>query len=79
MIFYFSGTGNTRWAAEAVARALGEPLIAIADAADGDCHYSLSVSSLAFLCNAEGVLPLIGWLTLHSIGVSCPKISSAAL
>ncbi len=31
MIFYFSGTGNTRWAAETVAAALGEPLVDIAE------------------------------------------------
>lgn len=36
MIFYFSGTGNTRWAAERVAAATGERLISIADAIGGD-------------------------------------------
>ncbi len=36
MIFFFSGTGNTRWAAETVARALGERLVNIADEMRGN-------------------------------------------
>ncbi len=31
MIFYFSGTGNTRWVAETISQQTGERLIAIAD------------------------------------------------
>jgi len=62
MIFYFSGTGNTRWAAEAVARALGEPLIAIADAADGDCHYSLSAGERIGI-----FFPVHGWRPPHIV------------
>ena len=32
MIFYFTGTGNSRWVAEALGTALDEPLVCIADA-----------------------------------------------
>ena len=31
MIFYFSGTGNTRWVAEQIAKAIGEELVFIPD------------------------------------------------
>lgn len=31
MIFYFTGTGNSLWVAEALGKALKEPLVAIAD------------------------------------------------
>ena len=32
MIFYFTGTGNSRWVAEALGKAFDEPLVSIADA-----------------------------------------------
>ncbi len=56
MIFYFSATGNTRWAAKQLAEATGDSLVFIADALGGDCHYEL----------AEGerigfVFPVHGW------------------
>ena len=31
MIFYFSGTGNTRWVAQQIAEAIGEKLLYIPD------------------------------------------------
>ena len=31
MIFYFSGTGNTRWVAEQIAKGIGEALVSIPD------------------------------------------------
>ena len=41
MIFYFSGTGNTRWAAKLVADRLGERLAYIPDMVESDCHFIL--------------------------------------
>lgn len=41
MIFCFSCTGNTKWAAEKIAAAIGEPLVDMAEAVDGDCRYEL--------------------------------------
>ena len=45
MIFYFSGTGNTKWAAQYLAEATGEKLIwipeAMGGAADNACRYTL--------------------------------------
>lgn len=31
MIFYFTGTGNSRWVAEALRKALEEPLVSIVE------------------------------------------------
>lgn len=56
MIFYFSGTGNTRWAAEYIARATGEKLLFIPDEAKGECRYTLSEGERIGFC-----FPVHGW------------------
>ena len=56
MIFFFSGTGNTRWAAEQLAAATGERLIAIAEAAPGTCTYELQPGERVGFC-----FPVHGW------------------
>ena len=56
MIFYFSGTGNTRWAAEQLAEATGEHLVAIADATTGSCTYTLQPGERVGFC-----FPVHGW------------------
>lgn len=56
MIFYFSGTGNTRWAAKQVAQATGEELVYIPDVIRGDCHFSIDADErIGF------VFPIHGW------------------
>lgn len=42
MIFYFSATGNTKWAAKKVADRTNDKLISIAEVIDSDCHFELS-------------------------------------
>ena len=56
MIFYFSGTGNTRWAAEELARATGEELLFIPDELQGPCHYHLREQERVGFC-----FPVHGW------------------
>lgn len=56
MIFYFSGTGNTRWAAEMLASATGERLLFIPDEMKGDCHYTLDEGERIGFC-----FPVHGW------------------
>lgn len=56
MIFYFSGTGNTRWAAEVLARQTGEQLYFIPEELKGDCSYSLSENERIGFC-----FPTHGW------------------
>ena len=56
MIFYFSATGNTRWAATKLAATTGEQLVYIPDVMDGDCTFRLAERErLGF------VFPVHGW------------------
>lgn len=56
MIFYISGTGNTKWAAKTIATSLNERLISIAEAVKGDCEYVLSEDERVGFC-----FPVHGW------------------
>lgn len=56
MVFFFSGTGNTRWAANAVAKETEEELVFIPDVISGDCHFKLQANErIGF------VFPIHGW------------------
>lgn len=56
MIFYFSGTGNSRWAARQLAEQTGEELVFIPDVTDGNTTFTLSKGErLGF------VIPVHGW------------------
>ena len=56
MIFYFSGTGNTRWAAEYLAKQTGERLLFIPQEMKGTCAYNLSDNEIIGFC-----FPVHGW------------------
>lgn len=56
MIFYFSGTGNTKWAAQKVADYIEEELVNIPDVFDGDCHFELKMGERIGFC-----FPVHGW------------------
>lgn len=57
MIFYFSGTGNTRWVARQLAEALGEQLVSIADALQSGQHvFTLDAHERIGFC-----FPTHGW------------------
>ena len=58
MIFYFSGTGNSLWAAERLAQRTGERLVSMADEVRGDCHYTLGQGE-----RVGFVFPVHGWRT----------------
>jgi NAD-dependent dihydropyrimidine dehydrogenase PreA subunit/flavodoxin len=56
MIFYFSGTGNTRWAATLLAERLNEQLIYIPEVIREDCRFHLEDDErIGF------VFPIHGW------------------
>jgi len=57
MIFYFSGTGNTRWAAEQISEAVGEELFFIPDMIkQGKYEFQLSEDERVGVC-----FPVHGW------------------
>lgn len=56
MIFYFSGTGNTRWAAERLAEKTNERLLFIPEEMEGACHYTLQEDERIGFC-----FPTHGW------------------
>ncbi len=57
MIFYFTGTGNTRWAAQQLAEATGDELRFIPDElGKGELHYTLKDGERLGFC-----FPTHGW------------------
>ncbi|MBQ8988468.1 MAG: EFR1 family ferrodoxin [Prevotella sp.] len=57
MIFYFSGTGNTRWVAEQIAQAIGEELLYIPDLIrEGRYEFTLKEGERIGFC-----FPTHGW------------------
>ena len=63
MIFYFSGTGNTRWAAEKLAQETGEELFFIPEEMKkGECKYELQEGERLGFC-----FPVHGWQPPHIV------------
>ena len=62
MIFYFSGTGNTRWAAEQLAEATGEKLLFIPEELNTTCEYTLQADERIGFC-----FPVHGWQPPHIV------------
>ena len=62
MVFYFSGTGNTRWAAEQLAAATGEKLLFIPDELNSACDYTLADDERIGFC-----FPVHGWQPPHIV------------
>ena len=56
MIFYFSGTGNTKWAVEQIAAVTHETVIFIPDVLSGECHFSVGADERIGFC-----FPVHGW------------------
>jgi len=62
MIFYFSGTGNTRWAAEQLAMATQERLLFIPEEMNTACQYNLDTDERIGFC-----FPVHGWQPPHIV------------
>ena len=62
MIFYFSGTGNTKWAAETLARQTGERMLFIPEELKGKCEYELEEGERIGFC-----FPVHGWQPPHIV------------
>ena len=70
MVFYFSGTGNTQWAAEQLAAATHERLLPIADELDTACEYSLDEDERIGFC-----FPVHGWQPPHIVREFIKKVA----
>ena len=56
MIFYFSGTGNTKWAAEQIALSTHDSLYYIPTELKGSCDYTLKEGVEALILDeVEGI------------------------
>ena len=62
MIFYFSGTGNTKWAAERLAAETQERLLFIPEEAKTACEYTLADDERIGFC-----FPVHGWQPPHVV------------
>ena len=62
MIFYFSGTGNTRWAAQELAETTGERLLFIPEELKTTCEYTLADDERIGFC-----FPVHGWQSPHIV------------
>ena len=70
MIFYLSCTGNTRWAATEIQKAINEPLINIAEAISGPCRFAVQENERIGFC-----FPVHGWRTPRLLRDFISKLS----
>ena len=70
MIFYFSGTGNTQWAAQQLAAATQEQLLFIPDELKTSCEYSLEAGERIGFC-----FPVHGWQPPHIVREFISKLT----
>ena len=74
MIFYFSGTGNTRWVAQTLAERTGEKLLSIPNELQGRHVYELADGERIGFC-----FPVHGWQPPHIVRefIRCMEFSNA--
>ena len=56
MIFYFSGTGNSKWAAKTLALETGDTLVSIPEVIKSDCSFTLEKDE-----HVGFIFPIDGW------------------
>ena len=56
MIFYFSGTGNSKWAAKTLALEIGDTLVSIPEVINSDCSFTLEKDE-----HVGFIFPIHGW------------------
>ena len=56
MIFYFSGTGNSKWAAKTLALETGDTLVSIPEVTNSDCSFTLEKDE-----HVGFIFPIHGW------------------
>jgi len=70
MIFYFSGTGNTEWAAKELAKKTKEKLLFIPEELHSKCEYELEANERIGFC-----FPVHGWQPPHIVKEFIEKLS----
>ena len=56
MIFYFSGTGNSKWAAKTLALETGDTLVSIPEVINSDCSFTIEKDE-----HVGFIFPIHGW------------------
>ena len=56
MIFYFSGTGNSKWTAKTLALETGDTLVSIPEVINSDCSFTLEKDE-----HVGFIFPIYGW------------------
>lgn len=56
MIFYFSGTGNSKWAAKTLALEIGDTLVSIPEVINSDCSFTIEKDE-----HVGFIFPIHGW------------------
>ena len=56
MIFYFSGTGNSKWAAKTLALETGDTLVSIPEVINSDCSFTIAKDE-----HVGFIFPIHGW------------------
>lgn len=81
MIFYFSGTGNSKWAAKTLALETGDTLVSIPEVINSDCSFTLEKDE-----HVGFIFPIHGWrvpnivkefltkLTIKTLGEDTPHV-----
>lgn len=70
MIFYFSGTGNSQWAAKTLALETDDTLVSIPEVINGDCSFTLKEDE-----HIGFIFPIHGWRIPRIVKEFIKKIS----
>lgn len=70
MIFYFSGTGNSQWAAKMLASETGDTLVSIPDILESECCFDLKSDE-----HVGFIFPIHGWRVPHIIREFLDRLS----
>ena len=74
MIFYFSGTGNSKWAAKTLALETGDTLVSIPEVINSDCSFTLEKDE-----HVGFIFPIHGWRVLNIVKEFLTKLTIKTL
>ena len=74
MIFYFSGTGNSKWAAKTLALETGDTLVSIPEVINSDCSFTLEKDE-----HVGFIFPIHGWRVPNIVNEFLTKLTIKTL